>query len=117
MNNIRNGNKGFSLIEVILAMTILGMIAVFLFPVFTFSYKQLYRSGNRTEAIYSGQQAVDNTDVENEEAIISATPKTLNISFGSITIPIEGEKITVRIPYDEYGSTISVEAFRADFSH
>ena len=114
MKDIFRSKKGFSLIEIILAMTILGLIAVFLLPMFSFSYIQLHRSGSRTEAIYSGQQAADNTDAENEKANISAVHKTIKIPFGSITIPIEGEKITVKVPYDQNGNTVSVDMFEMD---
>ena len=37
---------------------------------------------------------------------VSAASDTLEISFGDITIPIEGENINVRIPYDKHGKTI-----------
>ena len=107
-------DKGFSLIEIIIAIFLIGIIAVFLLPMFSFSYTHLHRSGNRTEAVYSSRQVIDNDDADNDEALVSTASDTLEISFGDITIPIEGENINVRIPYDKHGKTISVDVFHSE---
>ena len=45
---------------------------------------------HRTEVILS-RQVIDNDDVDNDEALVSAASDTLEISFGDITIPIEAK--------------------------
>lgn len=51
--------KGFTLIELIISMAILGILIVAFMTVFNFSYINLINSGNRTDAAYDANSITD----------------------------------------------------------
>ncbi len=76
-------NKGFTLIEVIVAISLIGLIAVSFLPMMTFGYKNIVDSQKFTTTLYDYQQIVENKI----ESLRDSDPGTSNF------ITIYGKKI------------------------
>lgn len=52
--------KGFTLIEVIISLALVGIIAIAFIPIFTSQYVNVYKSGDKSEATYNALEDVEN---------------------------------------------------------
>jgi len=78
-------NQGFSLVEIIVSLTLIGLIATAFFPVITYSYTNIYRAGNDHKSLYQLQQKIENNSERTE---INADGITIDFTNGtSIVVP------------------------------
>ncbi len=94
-------SKGMTLIEVIVAMAILGIIIVSFLTTFTFSFTQIAMSGSISKAVFKAQRAtdkeiagvasIDDSTINTEQKII-----TINLPYvtDDIVVAHEGKVIT-----------------------
>lgn len=91
-------DKGFTLIEVLVALSILLIISIAFLTLFASSYSDIAVSGMKNKGLYEVQQMI-------EQTISSGTPngdKELIISFPGVPQPvkvsgsIQSEEVTVR---------------------
>lgn len=52
--------QGFSLIEILVSLVLIGLIATAFFPVIIYSYKNIYSSGDADNSLYQLQQKMEN---------------------------------------------------------
>ncbi len=97
MKNIK-AEKGFSLVEVIVAMAVLLLIIIAFTTLFTFAFGGIFYQGRKSEALYEV--------VQNELEVLyeqgnTGGPDILPISFdgGAINPPIEVDGVIVTEPY------------------
>lgn len=100
--------KGLTLIEVILAFAIIGIIAVALLTIFNSGLKNILNAGKRTKAVFIQKELIDNKILEYEnktdgKIIISVTIPDIIINKeikGSILVsdPNSDKKITTFVP-------------------
>ncbi len=88
---------GFTLVEILIAVTILA-ISVFAFTtLFTGSFTGIFNAGHKSDALFKAQEEMDNIISENtgngEEVLV--------IVFDQKTISVSGEKKI--IPYEHEG--------------
>lgn len=99
--------KGFTLVEVIIAMAIVGVIAVTFIPLLTAQYVNISKTGDKSRATY---KAVE--EAEEEVGKLKNKEVTKNPTIqGDISIPDLGidEKIdTVVIEKDEKGQKTEI---------
>jgi prepilin-type N-terminal cleavage/methylation domain-containing protein len=101
------GQNGFSLMELLISLTILSLVAMFLLPSLTFGYLQLHEAGNQSQAYASVQ-----TNVEQELAKPSVpTSNAITIQFGGQTISVKGSIIEKEEEYGTRGSKAKVKIF------
>lgn len=117
MNKLRN-NNGFTLIEVIVSIAILGIVVISFQYLFTFAYTQIISAGHKSEATFESHQEVEKRiagDLSNG-SVISTTGSTITINLpasSSITIPPQsGTVITFKAVKD--GRTGTVTTFLPD---
>ena len=108
--------KGMTLVEIIVAIAILGIIAMFFLGTFVFGMKGIMNAGKNTKAGYTAQQGIENKIINTAStpAGVSGTipepNKKLVITFkGSTAYPIEvnGDVIKVNTT-NEYKAEASV---------
>ncbi|MCX8129143.1 MAG: prepilin-type N-terminal cleavage/methylation domain-containing protein [Clostridia bacterium] len=58
-NKLRQNNKGVSLVEVVAAVTILGIIVVGIFPAFSVSHTHIFSMGDKNKAMSVLQGKID----------------------------------------------------------
>lgn len=73
MLNINRKNKGFSLIEVIIAMAILGIILIAFLSTFSFGFIQIYSMGHKSQAVAEAQRIMDEIYYYGDQALVSGT--------------------------------------------
>jgi len=96
--------KGFTLIEIILATAILGILAAAFLPLLSNSMSGIFRSGQRGDALYQAQTKIENATGGAE------TTKTIYITPPSGTsIPFAGKIRTVTETVN--GNTVSLYIF------
>ena len=82
--------KGFTLIEIIVSLAIIGMLAVIFLPVFTMTIKGIFTAGRRNDTTFQSQNDTEYR-IGDTEVVSNAT---LIITFGSNDLNITGEDIT-----------------------
>lgn len=105
MNRLNNP-KGFTLIEMIVALAIIGIMAVSFLTVFSSTYAHIFSAGRRSDAIFSTEKKV-------EAAIASGTTgtaDTFSLSIGGRTINVSGTLVTEQSTY-ENGKTVTLKSF------
>lgn len=92
--SFRYNEKGFTLIELILTITMLGILSIGLLSFFLYGYKYISMAGEKSKTVFENQ--------EDTEALIASrnptgTNETITISFGqptSISINVNGIRTT-----------------------
>lgn len=95
-------NKGFTLIEIIVSIAIIGIIAIPIFGIFGTGLKNIVNAGNRTENVYIEQELIDteiNMDYSEINKDNSDEEEELDIKFpyNSVLdlVKIKGKIVTV----------------------
>ena len=95
------------MIEVIVAIAVIGIIAVSFLTVMAMSFRWIVNSGNRTKAAYESQTAVD------QQIAAQSTPGTgsldLNVPGLGSSVPVNGTYYSQ--PVTVNGQTVTVIVF------
>ena len=100
-------HRGFTLVELLVALSILLIISVAFLTLFVNSYWDITRSGIKNRGLYEAQQSIEqaiSTDYSGDET-------ELNISFPGIDDPITIEGVIVTEDVDVKGKKSSVSIF------
>lgn len=106
MNRINNEN-GFSLIEVLIALTVLLVIITAFSVLFSESFVGIFASGNKSEAQYILQDSIENEMGNIEKNVAEVDKTSLNVSGFSIEfsdnedITVDGERIIFETTFDD----------------
>jgi prepilin-type N-terminal cleavage/methylation domain-containing protein len=93
--------NGFSLVEVILAISILLIVVAAFTLLFTTSFSGIFTAGRKSKSLFEAQELVDNLIGGDANYQYDSL---LVIEFDQRTIAIEGEEISVEYQYeDRYG--------------
>lgn len=137
--NVLRQKKGFTLIEIIFAVAILGIIIVAFLAMFGFGFTAVFDSGSRTNATMRVQSVVealnaerfpDNTDIENyiktymdgkgynyvssvSNLEIKAAGKDVNYYIGALeTVSnVPGYEVTIRLFFNDGKDSVEITTF------
>ncbi len=99
-----NQQKGFTLVELLIAISIL-MVIIFSFTLlFTTSFSGIFGAGRKSEALFRAQEEMDNKIASGLEEQYDET--TLEIKFDYLTLIVTGEVKQVDYEYEEHTDTI-----------
>lgn len=84
--------RGFTLIEVILSIAILGMIAIFVVTIFGSSLKNISGSGKRTEKVFELESKINEEmlNKDGEEEMLNEDGEDITIEDVTIKVNIPG---------------------------
>lgn len=88
--------KGMTLIEIIIAIAIMGIITVSFLNIFASGYIGILSGGKHTKVAYDGQKQVENSILNST----SSHPQTLNITFtdsASTQVETQGNAIVEEV--------------------
>jgi len=100
------GEKGFSLVEILVALTILLIIATAFLSLYTQSYLGIAYSGHKNKALYEAQQEIEELILSNE----SDGKDELEIIFPGLehSIKIRGKVELRNVQYGEKSASVAV---------
>lgn len=77
--------KGFTLIEVMISMMLVGVLAIGFIPILTSQYVNVYKSGNKSEATYKALEKVEKqtSDPESSTKKVGDSTEDVEIKFGN----------------------------------
>ena len=81
-----NNNKGFTLIEVLVSMAIIGLMAIAFLPLFTDGFRWIYSAGHRSSDNHDFQADIEREITE--EIAESSSTFLVTFSDGSNTVDI-----------------------------
>ena len=98
-------NEGFTLVEVIVGMALLGILAVFFLPLFSSQYMKIFKTGDRSETTHEVVKEMERK-IANPEEIGTVEPgdstEDVKIKFGTKeTIEIEMKEVEAKEKNDE----------------
>lgn len=102
MNKIAYKNKGFTLIEVIIAIAILGIISIAFLPMFTGGIIGIVDAGSKSREHYAAQEKIEiniDNSTEELEGVESSTCDSIVLTFNGEAKPVNGRKINVQYNY------------------
>lgn len=98
----RRSSKGFSLIEVIVALAIIGIIGVSLLGVFTMGIRVIVEARDRNEASFEAQSQIEadlNTEYTGSSTLTITLPDSTTIEASGIEIPqsatVNGKQVEI----------------------
>lgn len=104
---------GFTLIEIVVSLMILGIIAVAFLPVFSNSFAHIMSAGKRSKADYAAQKAIENrlagSGATFDHINTSENTTVLTIDLGPETIVVQGK--TVNVTYDDGKQKVTLTTF------
>ena len=89
--------KGFTLIEVMISILLVGILAMSFIPIFASQFANVYRSGDKSEATYDALEKVENKIADPNVKKIESTDTVREdtITFGGKVIDIKVKDIEV----------------------
>ncbi len=89
--------KGFTLIEVMISMLLVGILAMSFIPIFASQFTNVYRTGDKSEATYDALEKVENEIADSEVTTIKSTDtvRADTITFGGKVIDIKVKDVEV----------------------
>lgn len=85
MNKLPSRNNGFTLIEIIVAIALLGIISISIFPAFSNIFSSIFSSGDKTVSTFSAQKDITEVITNTNEPSSINTQSDVNIKLGTAT--------------------------------
>lgn len=105
-----HNKKGYLLIEIIIGITLFGLISVSLIPILTNQFIHINRSGRRTEALYDNQKTIETNSA------LNLSSQNITITFDRRSLDINVDVFKVEDEYDKNGSKATIGYFKANLS-
>ncbi|GAB6182086.1 hypothetical protein JCM14036_34050 [Desulfotomaculum defluvii] len=108
--------KGFTLMEIMIAMSVIAIIIAAFAPLLSSSYSAIFSAGRQSNTLYTIQQKLE-SDIAGYD---NTGEETLNLYFTNFTLNVQGAKIIKNEKYTESNGqerTIKVETFVANKSN
>ena len=100
----KKSSNGFTLVEIIVSVVLLGLIATALIPTFSYSYQQLRKSEAFTHDTFDYQQKIE-SEIEDKKQIPPTDPSTTK------TIQVFGKNVTGHVIRVNDSSSSEVSVF------
>lgn len=110
---IKKANHGMTLIEIILALAILGIIAVAFLGTFTFAFIQITQAGHKSTAGFKAQQGIDLGIIGaplGVDATISPTTIIIELPF-PLSTPMTQDGKIITVTSESNGKVSNIKTF------
>lgn len=106
--------KGFTLIEVIVSIAILGIISIAFLSIFSNGLIGIYRAGHKSVSQYEAQEKLENniSNPTNTDSNLASTNVQMNLNFLGNAYNVSGRKVDVQYFYN--GQSKKITTFTAD---
>ncbi len=100
-NNFLN-KFGFTLVEIIVSIVIIGIIAILLVPLFSNNILRIHNSGQKSEALYTSQQDIEQVvagQTMPAEMSVAQADQTITIWIKGTRTDVLGDLLQSQIEY------------------
>jgi type IV pilus modification protein PilV len=110
--------KGFSLIEIMIAILVLSLVVTAFAALFTHSYQDIYSAGFKSEAQFVAQEVMESLiadiDFNHPDANVSTTT-SLSIDFPGYggSVAVQGKIVTVTVEYTDGQGNLRTQTFKS----
>lgn len=99
-------NKGFTLVEVLVTIMLIGIVAVAIFPVFSNIFSSIFSAGDKTNATYTSKKKIIES-IKNDDNIVTNDLKiVINTSDDQYEITDNGVLQQVSTEYSKPNADI-----------
>ena len=106
---------GYTLIEILATITIIGIIAIIIIPLFANNYTSIDTSGEKSSAIYESQQALEKVIAGQslpDEVSVSQADQTIAITFSGTSYYVQGDLLEVEEDFGSSGRSTHIYYFQ-----
>ena len=89
--------RGFSLIDIIASIALLGVLSAAFLPIFLTGLEQVVRSGNKRAAYFNAQTDADQLLAGNSVVNALKQDVSADIDFNGIELPMSGTLYTIEV--------------------
>ncbi len=121
---IMNNQRGFTLIELISVIVLVGIIATFTGFFLNTGFTGYLKTKTRSEGALNAQLALDRISLELRSiSEITPTPSSTSVTYKSETLPgtrtlkYVGEKIIINVDPDDYALLENVSSFNLSYTY
>jgi len=116
INKLLN-SKGLTLVEILVAFAILGIITTVFLSLFTNGYKTIFSAGQKSTAVFKAQEVMEGqiagvptpSGVVNNIRVSETLNTNLSINFSEKVIVVKGK--TMLVQYDDNKHVINFTSF------
>ena len=99
-----SGDKGFSMVEIIVALALLSLVAVGFLTLISFSANLIFNAGTKSEVIFEKQGVIENiideSNPSGDDVIIVVLPPD------EPDVSVSGKMLVVDYEYNDFSSSI-----------
>ena len=103
------------MIEILATITIIGIIAIIIIPLFANNYTSIDTSGEKSSAIYESQQALEKVIAGQslpDEVSVSQADQTIAITFNGASYYVQGDLLEVEEDFGSSGRSTHIYYFQ-----
>lgn len=107
---MKNKKKGFTLVEIIVSLAIIGIISVSFLSMFGFGFKIIAMSGKNSRSDFNAQSLIESniSDDSNTSAALTRTDGSITLYKSNVQYAIiNGSNIQVTYPYGSSNKTVT----------
>lgn len=103
-------NKGMTLVELIVATAIIGVVAIGLIQMFTMGFMVVSKAGKKAQSAYNAQTEVEST-LQTKHLLEPQAGETFELTIGADIVTIPGRKTQIQSELSN-GEQVEIEIFQ-----
>lgn len=115
MFEVINNRRGFTLVEILVALSILSIIIFSFAPLISSSFSNIYTAGRKSDALYQAQEQMENKLVEEITEDKELTELTITFQEISEEITVNGTEEQFTYTYDGHSGILTAFIAKKSF--
>lgn len=112
MRRFKHIRRAMTLVEVIVAMAVIGIISISMITLFTSAFVHIARAGNTSEALFQAHKQIETVLVHKSAEL---TPTNIELTFSSDGTTIISEGNVIKVNYLINKSEVEITFFHPKY--